>query len=103
MALVLGGGYLVVGLLGWREFTTVLSGTFPTGDQVADGLRGTVYLLFHFGCLVAAPILVIAAGLDALAGRRCMPPLPPPGNRTSQKKSFPPSQRSRCCGEKQHL
>lgn len=64
--------YLVLHLAGWREYTSILCGTAPTGnlsDRPAQ-LYGLIYVLLHFAVVVGVPILVLAAGLLALMGRR---------------------------------
>ncbi len=63
--------FLACHLAGWRECTTILSGTSPSGD-IADKsaqLRGIVYVLTWFGMLLLTPIFLIAAGLVALYNR----------------------------------
>ncbi len=73
IAMVFALGYLIVHLLGWREMTTVLSGTYPSGDRGQDEFRAACYLAFYFGFVVAAPILVLAAGAFALVERQLLP------------------------------
>ena len=57
--------FLVAQLAGLREYTTFLSGT--TGDLGTtlerSGLYGTAYIVLYLGCVVVAPILLLAAGL----------------------------------------
>ncbi len=63
--------FLACHLAGWRECTTILSGTSPTGD-IADKsaqLRGILYVLTWFGMLLLTPIFLIAAALVALYNR----------------------------------
>jgi TRAP-type C4-dicarboxylate transport system permease small subunit len=65
------GLFLACHLAGWRDCTTILSGTSPTGD-IADKsaqLRGILYVLTWFGALLLTPIFLIAAGLVALCNR----------------------------------
>jgi hypothetical protein len=66
--LELAGLFLIAHLAGLREYTTFLSGT--TGDLGTtierSGLYGTAYIVLYLGCVVVAPILLLAAGLLAL-------------------------------------
>jgi hypothetical protein len=59
-------------LLGWRDDTRIISGTSPPRDLASQlaALRGVVYGLTYFAAVVLAPILLIAASLLALAGRK---------------------------------
>ena len=63
--LELAGLFLIAHLAGLREYTTFLSGT--TGDLGTtldrSGLYGTAYIVLYLGCVVVAPILLLAAGL----------------------------------------
>ncbi len=63
--LELAGLFLIAHLAGLREYTTFLSGT--TGDLGTtierSGLYGTTYIVLYLGCVVVAPILLLAAGL----------------------------------------
>lgn len=60
-----------VHLMGWREQVTVLSGTLPAGTiLVAAQFKAMVYLVAWFGTVVAAPVLLFAAGLLRLWNRR---------------------------------
>jgi hypothetical protein len=66
--------FLVVQLAGLREYTAFLSGTAASPET---GMRlcafyGMVYILFYLGCVVVAPILILAAGLVALWNRVSM-------------------------------
>jgi hypothetical protein len=64
--------FAIVHMLGWREFTTVLSGTIPTAASVsAASLKAAAYLATYFGTVLASPILLLAAGLNFLL-RRCL-------------------------------
>jgi len=63
--------YLVLHLAGWRENTSILCGTAPTGnlsDRYAE-VYGVIYVLFYFAVMVLVPILVIAAGMLAIVAR----------------------------------
>lgn len=58
-------------LAGWREQVTVLSGTLPAGASLAAAqFKAMVYLVAWFGTVVAAPILLFAAGLLRVWNRR---------------------------------
>jgi purine-cytosine permease-like protein len=59
---------LICHCAGWREYTTVLCGTSPTGNVTdkAALYRGIVYVLTYFGALILTPVLLIASGLVAL-------------------------------------
>jgi hypothetical protein len=57
--------------LGWREYSSILSGNLAAADgQVA---MGVAYVMSYFGCVVAAPILLLAAALFValLRPKRC--------------------------------
>ena len=56
-------------LAGWRECTTILCGTSPTGgggDRYASWF-GVIYVLLYFASIMIVPILVLAAGFVAAA------------------------------------
>lgn len=50
---------------GLREYATFLSGTQHGGQWLSSVLGGVAYLLAYYGFVLAAPILLIAAGLLA--------------------------------------
>jgi hypothetical protein len=59
--------FLVLHACGLREYTTLLTGTSPTGGRI-DGLSvmlALFYLAAHLGAVVVAPMLVLAGGLWA--------------------------------------
>ena len=59
--------FAVFHLLGWREATTILSGTPLPGDSYDDtAAKALFYLVSYFASVVAVPILVIAAALQGL-------------------------------------
>jgi len=63
--------YIGLHLAGWREYTSILCGTAPTGnlsDRPAQ-VCGLIYVGLHFTVVFGVPILVLAAGLLALAAR----------------------------------
>jgi hypothetical protein len=66
-AAIVAAAFLVCHLAGWRELTSVLSGT-PPGSTLA-ALGGVLYLVSYFAAVIVAPVLVIAAGLLRLALR----------------------------------
>ena len=55
--------FIVLHVIGFRAYTTLLSGTSPTGEQVAyvDMLKMVAYVLSYLFTTMVAPILVIAA------------------------------------------
>ena len=55
-------------LVGFREHTAFLSGTTGSAEvgMRLSAFYGIVYILLYLGCVVIAPILVLAAGLLAL-------------------------------------
>ena len=53
--------FVVVDLLGFRAYTSILSGTSSFG--VPQRIFGAFYLLLYAGVVVAVPILLIAAAL----------------------------------------
>lgn len=57
--------FLIAHLAGLREYTTFLSGT--TGDLGTtveqSGVYGTIYIVLYLGCMVVAPIFILAAEL----------------------------------------
>lgn len=65
--------YGVCHLLGWRDYTSILSGTVPASDGVAlrnlHSLLGLLYVFAYFAFVLIAPILAIAGMLMALAER----------------------------------
>jgi hypothetical protein len=66
--------YLIGDGLGWREYTSILSGTVEPGQPGGRFLvLGVIYVLAYLGFVVAAPILVLAAAIFSLLlrlGRR---------------------------------
>jgi hypothetical protein len=63
--------FVVAHLLGWREYTTFLTGTLGQTDVSWQWacFCGTTYLLLHFATILAVPILLIAALLLRLGSR----------------------------------
>ena len=61
--------HLVFHLLGWRELTMVLSGTFPPGLPPPEAAsRATIYLVSYFAAVLVAPVMILGAGIDLLTG-----------------------------------
>jgi hypothetical protein len=57
-------------LLGWREATTILTGTIPPkASAAATMLKALLYMGSYFGAVVLAPILIIGAGLQWFWGQ----------------------------------
>jgi hypothetical protein len=60
--------FFVAHLLGWREYTTFLSGT-PANPQLSfqtSAFYGMIYIALYLGVVLIAPILALAAGLLTL-------------------------------------
>jgi len=64
--------FIVLHAIGFRAYTTLLSGTSPTGEQVAyvDMVKMVAYVLSYLFSTVVAPILLIAAGLLVVLQRK---------------------------------
>ena len=64
-ALALAVLFLAAHLAGLREYTTFISGTSggPDVSMQTSALYGATYLALYMGCVVLAPILLLAAGL----------------------------------------
>ncbi|HEY3322840.1 MAG TPA: hypothetical protein VGP72_20465 [Planctomycetota bacterium] len=60
--------FVLCHFLGWREYTTILCGISLSGNpgDAWASLKGVLYLLSWFGFILAAPILVISAGVFML-------------------------------------
>jgi SNF family Na+-dependent transporter len=55
----------IVHLLGWREFTTVLSGTIPKENSEAEAaFKGLAYMAAYFAAVLVAPICLLAIGIS---------------------------------------
>lgn len=57
--------FLAAHLAGLREYTTVFSGTSPTGDvrDVVALAFGIGYVVFYLGFVVFVPVLILGAGI----------------------------------------
>ena len=64
-ALLLAIFFGVCELAGWREHTTFISSTATSAEAGSNSsvTFGLVYMLAYFGFVLAAPILLMAAGL----------------------------------------
>lgn len=63
-------GFGIVHVLGWREYTTVLSGTIPSGNSEAEaGFKALAYMMAYFSAVLLSPIFLIAAGFTMLIER----------------------------------
>jgi hypothetical protein len=62
-AIVLCGLFAIAHLAGLREHTTFLSGTAAGTNAESSAIFGVIYMLLYFGCIVFAPILVLASTL----------------------------------------
>ena len=63
--------FAILHALGWREYTSVLSGTIPNGlAPMEASVKALAYMAAYFGSVLVAPILMIAVairfGLDRL-------------------------------------
>ena len=67
-AALIAAAFLVCHVLGWRQYTTIASGTAPAafGGQSVGAALGILYIASYFGFVLLAPVLVLAAGLVAL-------------------------------------
>jgi hypothetical protein len=67
--------FLILHAVGFRRYTTVLSGTSPTGEQIAysDMLKMVAYVITYLFATVMAPILLIAAGVLTVLQRKFIP------------------------------
>ncbi len=64
-AALIGVLFATVHLLGWRDATTILTGTVQTGlTAETAAAKAMVYLIAYFGAVLAVPILVLAAALS---------------------------------------
>jgi hypothetical protein len=61
--------------MGFRRYTTVLSGTSPTGEQIAysDMLKMVAYVITYLFATVMAPILLIASVALTALQRKFIP------------------------------
>jgi len=64
--------YVILHVLGFRAYVTMLSGTSPTGEPCTyiDSVKMVAYLLSYLFAIAAAPILLIAAAVLALLQRK---------------------------------
>jgi Zn-dependent protease with chaperone function len=56
-------------LLGWRDDTSILSGTLAPGGGDAMIVRGVLYVIAWFAATLVSPILILAAILYAVLER----------------------------------
>jgi hypothetical protein len=62
----------IVHALGWREFTTVLSGTIPKDNTEAEAaFKALAYMTTYFATVLVVPTLLIAAALNPALARIC--------------------------------
>lgn len=64
-AAVIAVAYVIASVLGLRDQTAFLSGTY-IGDPRTSTLLGTLYLALYVGWTTVVPILVIAAGIQVI-------------------------------------
>jgi len=57
--------FAIAHVFGLREYTSMISGTMASPSLGAETctLLAMIYLVFYFGAVVLAPVLLIAAGL----------------------------------------
>ena len=67
-ALALVALFLAAQIAGLREYTTFLTGTTANAEMGMywSSLYGTAYIVLYLGCVVVAPILLLAAGFLTL-------------------------------------
>ena len=67
--------FLILHAMGFRRYTTVLSGTSPTGEQIvySDMLKMVAYVITYLFATVMAPILLIAAVALTALQRKFIP------------------------------
>ena len=59
--------YIVLHLLGWREYTCFLSGTITPGAVgTRQAVMGAFYVFAYLGFVLAVPILLLASGIFSL-------------------------------------
>ena len=56
-------------LLGWRDDTAIISGTSTSPNANATAIRGVLYALTYFLAVIVSPILILAAGINAMLRR----------------------------------
>jgi hypothetical protein len=62
--LLIGAAFAICEAAGFREHTTFLSGTAATaGGWNASVICGVIYIVAYLGCVVLAPVLMVAATL----------------------------------------
>ncbi|HEY6226904.1 MAG TPA: hypothetical protein VI282_07260 [Verrucomicrobiae bacterium] len=63
-ALAIFAMFAILNALGWREFTSVTSGTFPHGATAMEAsVKALAYMAAYFGSVLVAPVLIIAAAI----------------------------------------
>ena len=67
-ALLIALVFLLLHAIGLREYTTILSGTSPTGNRgdLFAVVLAVLYVLSWFGFVLVVPILVLAAAMLAV-------------------------------------
>lgn len=58
--------YGLATILGFRAEVAVLTGTYTTAGAAA---AGAIYVVLHLAATALAPVLLLAAGIVAIAGR----------------------------------
>ena len=73
--------FIILHAIGFRTYTTILSGTSLTGEQVeyVDTLKMVAYVISYLFATIVAPILLIAAVVLTVLQRKLMPREEQPG------------------------
>ena len=90
-ALVFLAAFSLAHLLGWRDSTSIISGTLPTGTSFQSAaFQGTLYLFTWFAAILLTPILLIATALHFLLTRLFPSPGPkdPSLTENTEKKTY---------------
>ena len=62
--------FVILHLLGWRDATSIISGTFSTtASPQFTFFQGALYTLVWFATILVAPILLLAAAIHLLLTR----------------------------------
>jgi len=59
-------GFLMLHALGWRQYTTVVTATLPSGavSMQEVSTRAFLYFVLYFGTLIVTPMFYLAALLE---------------------------------------
>ena len=56
-------------LLGWRDDTAIISGTFDDHNARLTAIKGVLYAASYFAAVVVSPIMILAAAADLALSR----------------------------------